>query len=333
VNDGQIKEMLRDRNPWWRSPERWASDDPVLREAAEAPFDYDPRVLDGITAPNLYVVVGPRRVGKSVSMRRKISELIDSGSAGPRSVIYCSCDGFRHQDLRRLFKAGRPLTQGTDAQPRWWFIDEITAVGDDWSTIIKDLRDNSALRGDCVVLAGSSARGFRESVDTLAGRRGPDSANSDRLLLPMGFRRFCALTGVEGPSGVAPLGLGDVFTRRAREAFEELSFWIEPLVDAWENYLRIGGYPRAVSDFVRTADVSPGFARDLWDVVRGDAIRGAALPDATILALLERLGNGLASPRERQQHRPRRWPHRQSCGERPHRRPRHQLSRVAVPAR
>ena len=35
----------------------------------------------------------------------------------------------------------------------------------------------------------------------------------------------------------------------------------------------------------RAIDVA-GFARDLWDVIRGDAVRKADLPDATVLALL-----------------------------------------------
>jgi predicted AAA+ superfamily ATPase len=296
MNDAEIKERLRDRNPWWRDPDGWWRADDALREAADAPFAYDPDVLAGISAPSLYVVVGPRRVGKSVALRRKIRQLIENRAVPARHVIYCACDGFRPQDLRRMFKAGRALTPGDADDPRWWFVDEITAVGDAWSEVVKELRDNSALRRDCVVVTGSSSRGLREAVDNLAGRRGPDSATSDRLILPMGFRTFCGLTGVEGPTDIPVLTPADLFTTTAREAFAELAYWIEPLVDAWENYLRVGGYPRAVADFARTGDVGPDFARDLWDVVRGDAIRSASLADSTILALVERLGQGLASP-------------------------------------
>jgi len=296
VNDGEIKERLRDRNPWWRDAHDWSRRDDVLREASEAPFEYDADVLGGVQVPSLYVIVGPRRVGKSVALRRKIRELIDSGTAPARSVVYCSCDGFRPQDLRRLFKAGRALTPGEEDEPRWWFIDEITAVGPGWSDVIKDLRDNTALRRDCVVLTGSSARGFREAINNLAGRRGPDSARSDRLLLPMGFRRFCALTGVAVPDDIPGVPIERLFTREARDAFAELSYWTEPLVDAWENYLRVGGYPRAVADYIDGADVGSGFVRDLWDVVRGDAIRDARLADSTILSLLARLGQSLTTP-------------------------------------
>jgi predicted AAA+ superfamily ATPase len=295
MNDAEIKERLRDRNPWWRDPTDWWRTDRVLRDAAEAPFEYAPDVLAGIAAPSLYTVVGPRRVGKSVCMRRKIREVLDSGLADPRSVIYCSCDGFRAQDLRRMFKAGRALTPGGDETRRWWFVDEISKV-DGWSDVVKDLRDDTALRQDCVVLTGSSSRGLRDAVDNLAGRRGPDSATSDRLLMPMGFREFCSLTGVDAPYEIPRIRLSELFSPAARDAFQELSFWTEPLVDAWENYLRIGGFPRAVADYISAGDVSETFVHDIWQVISGDAIRRANLSDATILALLERLGDGLASP-------------------------------------
>ncbi|HEY6757951.1 MAG TPA: AAA family ATPase [Baekduia sp.] len=296
MNDGQIQEILRDRNPWWRAPDSWADDDDTLREAAEAPFDIAPDVLADVTAPSLYVLLGPRRVGKSLALRRKIRDLIAAGAAHHRSIIYCSCDGLRPQDLRRMFKVGRQLTRAGESDTRWWFVDEITAVGEEWSAIVKDVRGDTPVRRDCVVLSGSSARGLRGAVDNLAGRRGPDAATSDRLLLPMGFRRFCEATDLGGPADIPVVRPADVFTRAGREALDELSFWVEDLTSAWEQYLRIGGYPRAVADFIRTGDVGAGFVRDLWDVVRGDAVRTAGLPDATVLALLERLGTNIASP-------------------------------------
>lgn len=295
MRDAEIKERLRDRNPWWRAPSSWAETDLVLREAAERPFVFTPEILRDISAPNLYTLIGPRRVGKSLALKRKIAETIAAG-VPPRQIIYCSCDGFRRQDLNRMFKAGRGITPGEEAAPRWWFIDEITAVGDSWSEVIKELRDNTLLHQDCLVLTGSSSRGFRDAIDNLAGRRGPDLEHSDRMLLPMGFKQFCALTGVALPEDLPGLSLAELFSRKARETFTELSYWHEPLIEAWESYLRVGGYPRAVAEYIDHGEVSLSFARDLWDVVRGDAVKTALLSDLTVLSLLEQLGEGLASP-------------------------------------
>ncbi|MFI5005320.1 MAG: hypothetical protein ACHQE6_09940 [Solirubrobacterales bacterium] len=84
--------------------------------------------------------------------------------------------------------------------------------------------------------------------------------------------------------------------REVRDAIAELSFWSNDLVDAWELYLRCGGFPRAVRDLIETGDVTPGFIQDLWDVVRGEAIRATSLGDADLLNLLARIAQNLCSP-------------------------------------
>ena len=52
----------------------------------------------------------------------------------------------------------------------------------------------------------------------------------------------------------------------------------------------------AVRDFLGQGDVGADFIHALWDVVRGDAIRNAAMSDLDILLLMERLGRGLSAP-------------------------------------
>jgi predicted AAA+ superfamily ATPase len=294
VRDTEIAERLRDRNPWWRHALRWQDEDPNLREAAAAPFEYRPRVLEDLRPGGLYTLSGPRRVGKSLEARRAIEGLIDSGVPA-RNILYSSCDGFSPQDLRRLFRAGMSLTRGAQGT-RWWFVDEITAVGAGWSNIVKDLRDDTSLRRDCVVLTGSSSRELREATKNFAGRRGAAAERSDRLLMPVPFRDYCALIGVTGLPDIAPIAAGEMLSHTARAAVAELSFWMNDLVDAWESYLRCGGFPRAIGDLLRTGDVTPGFAQDLWDVIRGDAIRATSLGDTDLLNLLARIADGIASP-------------------------------------
>jgi hypothetical protein len=173
----------------------------------------------------------------------------------------------------------------------------VTSVGRGWSSIVKDLRDDTPLRRDCVVLTGSNSRELREATKNFAGRRGAAAARSDRLLMPIGFRDFCGLVGGVGDLPEIPaLAAREMMGREAREAIAELAFWTNGLVDAWELYLRCGGFPRAVADFLRTGDVTPAFLQDLWDVLRGDAIRATSLGDAELLNLLARIAQGICSP-------------------------------------
>jgi len=292
VNDGQLRRLLTDRSTWWRSPE-WARDDPDLREAADAPFVYEPEPLADLRPSGLYVLRGPRRVGKSVEVKRAVSAVIAQG-ANPRLVFFCSCDGLSAQDLRRLITVGQRDT-ATLSGDRYWFLDEVTAVPG-WAVVVKELRDGDpAFRRSCVVLSGSSARDLREATKALAGRRG-DVSDSDRLLLPMDFRSFClAIGGFDGLPDTA-LRPADLFTAAGERAIAALAPFFSDLDYAWQSFLRIGGFPRAVSDFVRTADVGEAFVQALWDVIVGDAFQGAGMGDGEAAAFLERLAVGLTSP-------------------------------------
>ncbi len=295
MKDAEIGDRLRERNHWWRDEHRWETEDENLREAARAPFDYRPGVLADIEPGGLYTLSGPRRIGKSLELRRAIAALIARGVPG-RNIVYCSCDDFSLQDLRRLFRVGTSLTRHVEGS-RWWLIDEVTAVGRGWSNIVKDLRDDTPLRRDCLVLTGSSSRELRDATKNFAGRRGPAATRSDRLLMPIPFRDFCRLLGdLDGLPDLPRIASRDMMGRDALSALEELSFWSNDLVDAWELYLRCGGFPRAVGDFLGTGSVTPAFVGDLWDVVRGDAIRATSLGDADLLNFLARIAEGICSP-------------------------------------
>lgn len=292
MNDHQLRRLLDSRSPW-RGSERWEAGDPDLRSVAQLPLSYSPEPLVDIRPPGLYVFRGPRRVGKSVELKRAIAGLIRAG-IDPKVIFYCSCDGLSKQDLRRLIAQGHNVTQ-TLGGPNWWFLDEITAV-EGWSAIVKDLRDqNTAFRESCVVLTGSSARDLERARSDLADRRG-GIADSDRLLLPMGFRAFCrSLEGFdELPDGaIAPR---DLLSSRAERAIWDLEPWSDTLADAWELFLTVGGFPRAVGEFVAGGSVSDGFVQGMWDVVVGDAIRAARVSEAEVAVLMGRLVEGLCSP-------------------------------------
>lgn len=292
MNDHQIRRLLGSRSPW-RGSDQWEADDPDLRSVARLPLSYMPEPLADVRPPGLYVFRGPRRVGKSVELKRAIVRLLREG-VDPKVVFYCSCDGLSKQDLRRLIVQGRSITR-TLTGPHWWFLDEITSV-DDWSAVIKGLRDqDTAFRESCVVLTGSSARDLERARSDLADRRG-GIADSDRLLLPMTFRAFCgSLGGFERvPERVVrPTNFLDPDTERA---IWELEPWTDALADAWELFLTVGGFPRAVGEFVAGGAISDGFVQGMWDVVVGDAIRATRMSEAEVAALMARLVTGLCSP-------------------------------------
>lgn len=292
MNEGQLTRALAACNPWWRSFD-WERDDRDLRRLAVAPLDYEPSPLSDVEPDGLYVLRGPRRVGKSVELKRAISGLIGRG-VEPRRIVHFACDELGKGDLQRLISAGRNvLTRGLDG-PRYWFLDEITSVPS-WPEAVKWLRDNTAFGEDCVVLTGSSARDLAAAQKQLAGRLGA-AMNSDRLLLPMGFRSFARAIGIDDvprPDAVRPK---DFRSREVDAALTELLPWTDGLLTTWELYLRVGGFPRAVSDHLRYGDIQDDFVRALWDVTAGEALRGAGATAAQAQAMLARLTMNLGSP-------------------------------------
>lgn len=293
MNDGQLRRLLTDASTWWRNPEAWQQDDSDLREVGGSPFRYEPSPLSGLQPGGLYVLRGPRRVGKSVEVKRAISATMKAG-VNPRLVFFCSCDGLTAHDLLRLIAVGQSGAAPLEGE-RYWFLDEVTAVPG-WAAVIKRLRDGDPVFSrSCVVLSGSSARDLREATKALAGRRG-DALDSDRLLLPMDFRSFGRSIGVVENVPEASLRPKDLRGVVGEEAIAELFPFFAQLDDAWQIFLQVGGFPRAVRDFVDSASVSDAFAQAMWEVISGDAFQATEMSDGQVAEFIERLVHGLASP-------------------------------------
>ena len=286
-----IQELTRS-NPWWTNPD-WEESDPQLVAAARAPFQRRPAVLDDVRPPNLYSLRGPRRAGKSTLLKQTIARLY-KGGLDPRRICYFAADALStFTDLINLFQAARQLFPDLRDAPRYLLIDEVTAIPE-WQRGVKWVRDNTSVADDCIVATGSSARDIAGGTSYLAGCRGAD-VGLDRLLLPMSFPEFVRCAGYTLPAPDA-LPFEGFYTEDGRAACQDALVHIGHLVDAFETYLLVGGFPPAVSDFRRTAQVSDGFMRDLWDVTQSDLrAAGVSRPEQG-LRLLERISFGLTSP-------------------------------------
>ena len=293
LKPGLIQQTLSDTNGWWRDPHGWSGRDHDLRGARQAPYDYSADALSDLTPGGLYVLRGPRRVGKSVQVKQAIETLI-TDRVDPRRIIHMSVDGWSARDLDRLVRAARGLLPDHDR--RYWFIDEITTIADGWPHRIKWLRDNDQwFHDDTVVLTGSSSSDLSESIGVLAGRRGR-LTDADRVLLPMGFRTFVELTqGGEAPATTIRLQVGDLTHTRLAEATYALVPWLNVLVDAWDIYLWIGGFHPAVTTYLTSRQEDQAFEHDLFEIVDRDAFKRASWSRTETAAFLRRMAMSLSS--------------------------------------
>ena len=289
---GLFAQELSQTNTWWRTA-GWWKHDPDLRDAQRLDLGYDAQCLADLASGGLYILRGPRRVGKTVAVKQAIRSLIDSGT-DPRAIVAASADGWSDKDLRSLTQ-NAALPRLPDGMNRWWFIDEVTAIKGDWPAQIKWLRDNdTAFRSATVVLTGSNARGLSEAIGLLAGRRGP-VARPDRSLFPMGFKTFAGLLDVDLPK-VEPIDLARLESDHMANQCADLLPYLDGLVRSWELYLINGGFPIAVAATRNGEPVPPHFVESLFDVVQRDAFIRSSLSESMTTALLDRLAEGLCSP-------------------------------------
>jgi predicted AAA+ superfamily ATPase len=178
---------------------------------------------------------------------------------------------------------------------RLWLIDEITAVQGAWPAMVKRLRDSHpSFSADTVVLTGSSSEKFDEARKLLAGRR--NAPRSDRVLFQMGFAEVARALGAELPPspGLDVSDLADFDTVEA--LVSEYRPWVPALIESWDRYLRVGGYPQAVA-----AEIDPSEKEEralleaLWDVIHGDAFAGSGLTHTQTQAILRALTSSLTS--------------------------------------
>lgn len=295
MNVDDIDAELSAANPWWRDAGAWQQSDLQLRAARRSALAYDPRPLDDLTTGGLYILRGPRRVGKSTALKRLIERRLEAG-APPRSIVHMSVEGRSAQDVVDLVRRANTAWLQGDPGQRLWVIDEITAVEGPWPEHVKRLRDSDPhFSADTVILTGSSAARFDEARKHLAGRR--HGERSDRTLFQMGFRDVCRTSGLEVPDlpRATPASLGD--PEFIGEVVDAVRPWLQALIDAWDRYLVVGGYPQAVaSALTHGPGAADGELHDaLWDVIYGDALAGSGLSQTQTQAMLRSLTASLGS--------------------------------------
>lgn len=290
----EIDAELVAANPWWRDLRGWEADDVQLRAARASPLAYEARPLEDMSPGGLHVLRGPRRVGKSTALKQTIAERIRSGTP-PRTVLHMSVEGRTDRDVVDMVRraAGRWL----DGSPgeRLWMIDEITGVHGPWPAMIKRLRDSHpSFSADTVVLTGSSSSSFDEARELLAGRR--NTKRSERVLFQMGFAAVARALGVDLPPS-PHLAVSDLASDPVIAALvSEYRPWLPALIEGWDTYLRVGGYPEAVSsELAPSAEGEGMLLQDLWDVVHGDAFAGSDLSHTQTQALLRGITTSLTS--------------------------------------
>lgn len=228
VSNQQIAEHLKRLNPWWGSG---AMDAETLALHPRAYLDPVRRLLQEPRLRRAVVLLGPRRVGKTILIRHLIADLLANKVPAQR-IAYVEMDhpllhGQSLEALIHQIEAAAPDTKGT----RYLFFDEIQSHKD-WEKHLKPLVDH---RPDLKILVSGSAAAAlkRQSTESGAGRF------TDFLLPPLTFSEYLYLR--QEPAAI-------IEEKRGLYALTD----IKRLNAQFVEYVNYGGYPElALSPTVR----------------------------------------------------------------------------------
>jgi predicted AAA+ superfamily ATPase len=241
----QVLRRIRAENPWWQAPHEIPADWGKL-----SPRPYLLAFWPLLRRPDPHraiVLLGPRRVGKTVLLHHAIRGLLADG-APATSIFFLSLDSPLYTDLHlerllalALEAAGRESVRGCTV-----VFDEIQYLRD-WERHLKSLVDTH--RETRFVASGSAAAALKlKSQESGAGRF------TEFMLPPLTFFEFLRM---QGKQGLVEASLADEPPRSA----------IEQLNGEFVDYVNYGGYPEAlVSEGVR-ADPARFIRQDVIDKV------------------------------------------------------------------
>ncbi len=246
----QVLKRLARENPWWQEP----FEIPALY-AGWRPRPYLDLFLPLVLSRAVrraVVLMGPRRVGKTVLLHHAIQRLIRNGIE-PRRICYVSIDHplYNGLSLEQLIEHCTEAT-GASAQGAVFVFDEIQYLRD-WEIHLKRLVDDYPEAK--LVVSGSAAAALRlKSHESGAGRF------TEFLLPPLTFHEYLVLLGEEG---LVEVGAG---VDQAPATSD-----IPALNERFLHYINFGGYPEVV--------LSPEIQADPGRFVKNDIIDKVLLRD------------------------------------------------------
>ena len=251
ISKKQVLDRIRFENPWW-------VDGHIEEDYNEMPR----RLYFEIFKPLVYerdirravVLMGPRRVGKTVMLFHLVEDLIQNG-INPQKIIFITIENpiYNNIGLEQLFSYAKEAT-GLKDKNDWYVIYDEIQYCRDWEVHLKSLVDS--YRKDKFIVSGSAAAALKfASNESGAGRF------TDFLLPPLTFNEYISLKGLDRI--IKPIDL------KWKEHITQFytSSHLEELNKHFLDYINFGGYPEVI--FSEKIQANPGryIRQDIVDKV------------------------------------------------------------------
>lgn len=246
----EVQRRLNTDNPWWRAGEGIDPDEAAWpRRAYFAQFS---ALVMRAEVRRAVVLIGPRRVGKTVMLKHLVARLLNDDVAGTQ-ILFLSLDTplYSGRSLESLVQLFTDLHRHSASRPLWVLFDEVQYLKD-WETHLKSLVDTYPHIH--FVASGSAAAALRmKSRESGAGRF------TEFILPPLTFAEYLRFAGTE-----------DSLIRETEPQQRPPNYLatdIHALNVEFINYLNYGGFPEAVMNPAVRANPARFLRQDIVDKV------------------------------------------------------------------
>ena len=256
LSEDQVLERLKQENPWWATGK---VDEDYSKMQKRLYFDLFFPLVEDISIKRAVILMGPRRVGKTVMIYHAIESLLKNGIS-PHQIAFVSVENpfFNKMPLEQLFKSCIKATKKNEPKGWYVFFDEIQYLKD-WEVHLKSLVDSYPHVK--FVASGSAAAALKlKSNESGAGRF------TDFMLPPLTFNEYIHLLQLHHliiPSNIDWKGNATSFYESTNIAL---------LNEHFLKYINYGGYPEIIfseklqvnpSRFIKSDIIDKVLLRDL----------------------------------------------------------------------
>lgn len=247
----KIIERLRYENPWW-----------VNKQIPETYSSMSKRLYFNLFYPNVteknirraLVLMGPRRVGKTVMLFHSIEQLI-SEDVNPQKIFFIGIDNpiYVHLSLEDILNLCKQALSLSNLNGCYVFFDEVQYLKD-WERHLKVLVDSFPQTK--FIVSGSAAAALKwHSTESGAGRF------TDFMLPPLTFQEYIYLKKMNHLIFDGNIKYGDKIMNYC------LTHDIKALNREFIHYLNFGGYPEVVLSEKIQSDMGRYVKNDIVDKV------------------------------------------------------------------
>lgn len=229
-SEAQIIARLQFENPWWEAGKL----DAFYKSFQPRPYvELFYPLVKSTQVNRATVLMGPRRVGKTVMLYHAIQRLISAG-VSPRKILFASVETpiYNNLPLETIFALAQKATGDAEASGWFVFFDEIQYLKN-WEVHLKTLVDQ--FRSSKFIASGSVAAALKlKSSESGAGRF------TDFMLPPLTFHEYVHLKNLDH------LIQDDQIEWKGNIANFASTVNIRALNEHFIDYLNFGGYPEVI---------------------------------------------------------------------------------------